>query len=93
MATHVEKDRIYIYLDESESRVIAMRLRHRDTWQRASTRVWVFGLLEEVAELMLALLGLHKCQPTRGATVRHELTQISSIAMNWLRRELARAEY
>ena len=39
---------------------------------------WCMRLLEEVGELVLALLGLHKHSPDL------ELRQIASIAMNWL---------
>ena len=39
---------------------------------------WCVRLLEEVCELVLALLGLHRHSPDL------ELRQIAAIAMNWL---------
>lgn len=60
---------------------------HCDTWSGASNGRWLCGLLEEVGELCLALVGLHRHSTTsRAATIRWELTQIGGIAINWLRR-------
>lgn len=57
---------------------------HKETRQEENEKHWFFGLLEEVAELGLALLGHHKHPGTD--TVEHELCQVGSIALNWLRK-------
>jgi hypothetical protein len=60
---------------------------HRDTWDGASNRRWLRGLLEEVVELCLALAGLHRhAMTTRVDTIEWELTQIGGIVLNWIRR-------
>lgn len=60
---------------------------HRDTWRDASDWHWLRGLLEEVAELCLALAGLHRhWMTTRADTIEWELRQIGGIVLNWLRR-------
>lgn len=62
----------------AEKEVLKLKRKHRLTWRDRSDWFWFFGLLEEVAELGLALAGLHK------GPVDWELKQISAIAMNWL---------
>ncbi len=52
---------------------------HRHTWEREGRLHWFLGLLEEVAELGLSMIGLHKGPP------EWELTQIAAIAMNMRR--------
>lgn len=60
---------------------------HQETWQDAPTWKWYLGLVEEVAELGLALLGLHKHRDGPNTdTVDWELRQIGSIALNWIRK-------
>ena len=58
--------------------VLLCKERHKTTWRdgRGECR-WFLSLLEEVCELGLAILGLHK------DTVQHELIQIAAICMNW----------
>ena len=51
---------------------------HRYTWRDRGQLKWALGLLEEVAELMLSLVGLHRGPP------EWELQQIAAIAWNWL---------
>ena len=83
-----DRFKIPINIEECEAHVLALRRLHRDTWAGKSDLWWACGLVEEITELILALLGLHRCRGTRSATVQHELAQISSIAMNWLARKL-----
>jgi len=47
------------------------------TWKDKSQLFWFVSLLEEVIELGLSLLGLHKDTP------EYEIAQIASIAINW----------
>ena len=61
------------------SQVLAMQREHVDTWQDAEESVWREGLQEEVEELFDSLDHLHE------GPVEHELRQIGSIAINWLR--------
>lgn len=51
---------------------------HCCTWRDRGQLKWALGLLEEVAELLLALVGLHGDSPD------WELKQIAAIAWNWL---------
>lgn len=55
---------------------------HRNTWENRSNLFWYVSLLEEVMELGLSLLGLHKDKPG------FELAQIASIAINWRNRSV-----
>jgi hypothetical protein len=59
---------------------------HRDVWQDRPDWFWYLGLLEEVAELGLALLGWHRHPHPDFDTVDWELRQVGSIAMNWIRK-------
>ena len=59
-----------------ELEVIALRRKHIATWRNKPVWFWVLGLLEEVAEFILTLVGLHTGPP------RWELSQISAICMN-----------
>jgi len=63
---------------------------HRETWQDKGKWHWYFGLVEEVLELGLALLGIHKHNRWErpDETVQHKLAQVGSIAINWLRRSV-----
>jgi hypothetical protein len=63
---------------EAISEVLELRYEHRETWAGKSDLFWALGLLEEVAELVLSLAGLHKDDP------EWELKQIAAITMNWL---------
>lgn len=50
----------------------------KGTWQDRADWYWFLGLLKEVIELMLTLMGLHRHTP------EHEMTQIASICGNWM---------
>jgi len=54
--------------------------KYKDKWQNKSTFYWVMRLLQEVIELIGALIGIHKDDP------KHELNQIASIAINFRNR-------
>ena len=58
--------------------VLGLKESHRKTWRKEPQRKWVFGLLEEVWELLLSLIGLHEGPPD------WELAQIAAICMNWM---------
>ena len=58
---------------------------HLDTWDGKPQLYWFCGLLREVSELGLALLGKHRHPGPHPDTVGDELAQIGSISMNWLR--------
>ncbi len=58
--------------------IISLKYEHAETWRDKSDWFWLLGLCEEVIELGLSMLGLHK-GPTDW-----EITQIAAIAMNWL---------
>lgn len=58
--------------------VVELADQHRDTWRERGDLKWYLGLLEEVLELGLCLLGLHE------GPVDWELLQIAAIALNWL---------
>jgi len=60
--------------------VLRLANEHKDTWQDKSEAFWLFGLLEEVFELIGALIGWHKDEPET------ELLQIAAICMNWIKR-------
>lgn len=53
---------------------------HIHRWQAEDNHYWLKRLHTEVSELDLALDGQHK------DTIEHELVQIASIAINWLRK-------
>ena len=63
---------------DTEEAIKVLKHQHRDTWRDRGQLKWAFGLLEEVAELMLSLVGLHRGPP------EWELQQIAAIAWNWL---------
>ncbi len=63
-----------------EELVIKRKRRYKEHWRGASDWYWLRRLLEEVFELVAALLRLHKDSPL------HELEQIASICMNWMER-------
>lgn len=65
-------------MSKSLKRVIKLRDEHRQTWRSEGDLHWALGLLEEVAELLLALVGLHE------GPADWELCQIASIAINWM---------
>jgi len=58
--------------------VLALKARHAQTWADKPQWFWMVMLMEEIVELLGALLGLHK------GPVEWELKQIAAIAMNWL---------
>jgi hypothetical protein len=65
--------------------VLRVANNHIETWRNLPESKWYLGLMEEMAELGLALVGEHQHLPD------HELRQIAAIAINWLdyRNELA----
>lgn len=79
-------DALQIIDQEPLAGVIAMQMAHAKTWQKSDERTWIDGLKEEVYELLDTLDGLH------AGPAEHELRQIASIAINWLRYRLAAAQ-
>ena len=59
-------------------RVLYLTAEHVRTWRDRGNWYWFLGLLEEVVELALSLVGLHGDPP------EHELRQVASICLNWL---------
>jgi lipid-A-disaccharide synthase-like uncharacterized protein len=51
---------------------------HKATWRNKPEWFWFLSLLEEVFELLGALIGWHK------DPVKWELMQIAAICMNWI---------
>ena len=76
----VMDNEIVIMLTPIESQVIELKRQHTNTWRNHGQVKWTLGLLEEVSELLLALVGLHHHSPD------WEMRQIATIAMNWLER-------
>lgn len=74
-------------VDEVAARIWNLAENHRQTWRDKEEWQWYLGLLEEVAELGLALAGWHKDEnlAMRDDGIEWELRQIGSIAMNWIR--------
>ena len=70
-------DRITQHVTKKTFEVLLCKHKHATTWRDKSQLTWVCGLLEEVCELMLSLVGLHD------GPVDHELMQIAAICMNW----------
>ncbi len=68
-----------------EKSVIQLKREHRYTWRDKPDWFWWLGLLEEMWELALALIGLHRHSPDS------ELRQIAAIAMNWLEKRACKA--
>ena len=64
-------------LTRSEWLVIRERRKYKSHWRTKPDRYWYWRLLQEVVELGLALLGVHKDMP------EWELKQISGICINW----------
>lgn len=54
------------------------RLRHRNHWREKSDWYWFWRILQEIVELFLSLLKLHKDTPD------WEILQIATIGINWL---------
>jgi hypothetical protein len=79
-------DQVPVVVDRAAAMIYNCAEDHRDTWRDKPDRFWYLGLLEEVAELGLALLGWHKHPYPDDDTVDWELRQIGSIAMNWIRK-------
>jgi len=69
---------IQVVISAVELKVLELKTRHKSTWRDKPEWWWLLGLLEEVVELVFALVGLHR------GPVDWELTQIAAIAMNWL---------
>lgn len=66
-----------VKLSVSDLEVLELKRKHAEAHWGLGVLAWTGILLEEVFELLLALLGLHKDDPD------WELAQIASIAMNW----------
>lgn len=69
--------RLSPHITDQTLEVLKCKHEHATTWRNKSQLTWVRGLLEEVCELLLALIGLH------AGPVDHELMQIAAICMNW----------
>lgn len=65
------------YLKDYSEAILNLAIYHRETWRNKHQWFWFLSLLEEVLELGLSLLGLHKDRP------EHELKQIAAICINW----------
>ena len=63
-----------------------LKQEHKQTWRDRPDWYWCLGLLEEVGELILSLIGLHRHSP------EYELRQISTIAANWIDKRAADAQ-
>lgn len=61
-----------------EKIVLDLKYKHCKTWRDKPDWYWFMQLMEEVFELALSLLGLHRHGPDI------ELAQIASIAMNFM---------
>lgn len=68
----------FVYKLSPLERIVKLKHEHRRTWRTLNQTRWMMYLLEEVAELLLALIGLHKDTPD------WELQQIAAICWNWL---------
>ena len=74
--------------DATIRKVLRMQKSHAETWANESAWIWLINLQEEMDELRMTMLGEHE------GPIEHELCQISSIAINWLRRpELLQTSY
>lgn len=71
---------------KAEEEVVKLKLKHQRTWRDKPDWFWLLGLLEEVCELSLSLIGLHRHSP------EIELRQIAAIAMNWLEKRATKEE-
>ena len=67
-------------------RLVEYADRHREYWQGKDDSFWLKRLVEEVEELDGVLAGIHD------DTVEHELRQIGSICINWLRKRRTAAK-
>ena len=69
-------------------KVLIMQKEHAETWANDSNWIWLINLQEEIDELRMTMLGEHE------GPIEHELCQIASIAINWLRKpELLQTPY
>lgn len=66
--------------DDSAQKVVANANQYRDKWAGKPDCYWFQRLSQEIGELGGVLAGDHD------DTLEHELTQIASISINWLRR-------
>lgn len=60
--------------------VVRLAEKYREQWSDRPDAYWLMRLMQEVGELASVLAGDHD------DTVEHELRQVASIALNWLRR-------
>lgn len=71
-----------------EARTVGdMAKKHRHRWLDRADDYWLCRLMQEVGELASVIAGDHP------DTIEHELTQIGSIAVNWLRLRAALAAH
>ena len=68
----------YSARDLVQRRVSLLKEYHKHTWRDKPQWYWMLRLLEEVVELGLSLVGLHRGPPA------WELYQIASICLNWI---------
>lgn len=60
--------------------IVAEANKYKDKWQNKDDYYWLSRLQQEMAELTLVLDNQHK------DTLEHELIQIATISINWLRK-------
>lgn len=65
--------------------VMRLLAQHAETWRDRDDAYWFQRLVQEIGELGSSLAGDHEDPP------EHELRQIASIALNWLRHRAALA--
>ncbi len=66
-------------IDPPAQAVLAVASYYRSNWQTCDNSYWLARLMQEVGELSSSLVGDHRDPP------EHELLQVASIALNWLR--------
>jgi len=64
--------------NEIDNEIIAHRHRYSTYWRDKSDWYWLWRVLQELAELIGVMLGIHK------DTTRWEKKQIASIMINWI---------
>lgn len=65
-----------------EELTIIRKRKYANYWKTRSKWYWLWRLLQETAELVGAVAGIHKDSP------QHEREQIAAICMSWSEREL-----
>jgi len=72
-------DAIVIQPDDPAKKVLEMASYYETYWQDRDDQYWLRRFYQEASELTLSLDNLHNDSP------EHELTQLASICINWLR--------